>query len=86
MTYKIHTCLTITSLDCIRPLHHNVIKYHGEAISILCNMGTHGLQPEAEFSNFLALQISNAVLQYVRLHSAITGWHGCLIMNPDMES
>ena len=26
-------------------------------------MGVHGLQPEVEFSNFLALQISNAVSQ-----------------------
>ena len=26
-------------------------------------MGTHELQPEVEFSNFIALQISNAVSQ-----------------------
>ena len=63
MTYKIHASLTITNLDCIQPLHHNKIKYQGEAIPILCAMGAHGVQPEVEFSNFLALQNSNAVSQ-----------------------
>ena len=60
---KIHASLTITSLSCIQSLHHNEIKYQGEAIPILCAMGAHRLQPEVEFSIFLALQISNAVSQ-----------------------
>ena len=47
----------------IKSLHHNEFKYQGEAILILCAMGAHGLQPEVEFSIFLALQISNAVSQ-----------------------
>ena len=55
--------LTITNLNCIQPLHHNEIKYQGEAVPILCAMGSHGLQPEVEFSNFPALQISNPVSQ-----------------------
>ena len=59
MTYKIHASLTITNLNCIQLLHHSEIKYQGEEIPILCTMGAHGLQPEVEFSNFLALQISN---------------------------
>ena len=37
----------------------NEIQYQGEAIAV----GVHERQPEVEFSNFLALQISNAVLQ-----------------------
>ena len=61
MTYKIHASLTIINLNFIQPLHHNEIKYQGEAIPLLCTMGAHGLQPEVEFSNFLALQISNKV-------------------------
>ena len=63
MTYEIHTSLPITSLNCIQPLHHNEIKYQDEAIPILCAMGAHGLEQDVEFSNFLALQISNAVSQ-----------------------
>ena len=59
MTYKIHASLTITNLNCIQPLHQSEIKYQGEALSILCAMRAHGLKPEVEFSNFLALQISN---------------------------
>ena len=63
MNYKINSSLTITNLNCIQHLHHNEIKYQGEAIPILCSMDAHGLQPEVEFSNFLALQISNTVSQ-----------------------
>ena len=61
ITYKIHGSLTITNLNCIQPLHQNEIKYQGKAVSILCSMGAHGLQLEVEFSNFIALQISNGV-------------------------
>ena len=46
---------------------YNEIKYQVEGIPILCAVGTHGLQPEVQFSNFLAFQISNAVSQ--KLHS-----------------
>ena len=74
MAYKIYTYLTLfvvykhskqlqSNLSSIQPLHHNEIKYQGEAIPILCVMGAHGLQPEADVSNFLALQISYAVSQ-----------------------
>ena len=49
MTYKIHASLTTTNPSGIQPLHHNEIKYQGEAIPILCAMGAHGLQPEVEF-------------------------------------
>ena len=63
MTYKIHASLTVTNLNCIKPLHHNEIENQGKAIPILCDMGAHGLEPEVEFSNFLAPQISNTVLQ-----------------------
>ena len=63
ITYRIHASLTITNLSFIQPLHRNEIEYEGEAIPILYAMGAHELEPEAEFSNFLALQISNAVLQ-----------------------
>ena len=62
MTYKIHASLTITNLSCIQPLHHND-NNRGDVVPILCAMGAHGLQPEVEFSYFLALQISNAVWQ-----------------------
>ena len=68
MTYKIDTSLT--TFCCLQifsniqkqlgkqsqPLHHNEIKYQGEAIPILCAVGAH--EP-----HFLALQISNAVSQ-----------------------
>ena len=63
MTYKSHASLTITNLNCIQPEHRNEITYKGEAIPLLCTIGAHGLQPEVEFSNFLALPISNAVSQ-----------------------
>ena len=67
MTYKIHTTLTIfhclqtfknnsvDNLNHIQLLHHNEIKYQGEAIPILCAMSAHGLQPKVELSNVLAL-------------------------------
>ena len=54
---------SVNKLNCIQHLPHNEIKYQGEAIPILCAMGTHGQQPEVEFSNFLAQQSSNAVSQ-----------------------
>ena len=62
MTYRIYASLAITNLNCNRPLHYNEIKYQGKAIPILCDMNAHGLQLELEFSNYLALQISNAAL------------------------
>ena len=89
VTYKIYTsskishCLqafkniSLNSLNCIQPLHHNEIKYQGEAIPILCAMGAHGLQPEVEFSNFLALQISNAVDARQQLRDCHRQWKCC---------
>ena len=74
-TYRIHAFLTITNLTYIQTLHHSEIKYQGEALSILCAMSTHGLQPEDEFPNFLAIQISNAVSQTLACNYAT----GCKI-------
>ena len=37
-------------------------------------MGTHGLQPEVKFSNFLAPQISNAVLQMLDSNCILHFW------------
>ena len=66
----------MNNLNCIKPLHHSEIKYEGEAIPILCTMGAHGLQPEVEFSNFLALQISNAVSRTLDSSHRIRGTLG----------
>ena len=90
-TYKIYISLTIfivykhfltfknnsvNNLNCIEPLHHNEIKYQGEVIPILCTIvGAHGLQREVEFSNFLALQISNAVSQTLDSNSLLFQAH-----------
>ena len=62
VVYK-HSKQMQSNLNSIQPLHHHEINNQVEVIPILCAMGGRGLQPEVDFSNFLALQISNAVSQ-----------------------
>ena len=48
---------SVNNLNCIQSLHHDEIKYQGEAIPILFTTDAHGLKPKGEFSSFMPYRL-----------------------------